>query len=58
MKNKLDKEIIREEAKKAWEDACKQAAGNEDMTLDEINEEIRLAREEIRKEEEKNKARV
>lgn len=44
-----EKIITKEEAKRAWEEMRLQARGNENMTLDEINEEIRLAREERNK---------
>lgn len=46
-----DKDEVRERAKKAFESMRKSAeeAGVAEMTLDEINEEIRLAREERKK---------
>lgn len=44
----IPKEIISgEEAKKAFEEMRLQAKGNSKMTLDDINKEIRLAREEL-----------
>ena len=44
-----ERERIRLEAKKAFENMCMQAQSLPPMTLDEISEEIRLAREERKK---------
>lgn len=47
----IPEEIISgEEAKRAFEEMRMQAKGNSKMTLDDINEEIKLAREELKKE--------
>lgn len=49
LNNELE-DVSGNEAKNAFEEMRRQAKGNSNMTLDEINDEIKLARKELKNE--------